>query len=200
MFSQQDVYAAQLGTLISWIVLTAVISSLINNALVWARLGNGLDIDLLQPRAAYAIGRIAALSTLSIIGAQVLFVILIIDSGWDWAAVFPGLAASFIPTLALFFIPVLPLHKRLSELKLQELTKLDTAIRQLGRLSSLSLENAAAVDQLNRLLQLRREVQDASAWPFDGSNLMKIIFYLLLPPLTWVGAALVENVVNAVVG
>ena len=32
--------------------------------------------------------------------------------------------------------------------------------------------------------------------PIDGTNLLRIAFYLLLPPLTWVGAALVENVVE----
>jgi hypothetical protein len=200
VFSQPDVYAAQLGTLTSWVVLTAAISSLINNAIVWARLGSGLEIDLLQPRAAYTIGRIAVLSTLSIIGAQVLFVILILDSGWDWVSVFPGLAASFIPTLALFFIPVWPLHTRLREQKKAALAKLEQKIRPLGNFSELALENSEAVDQLNRLLQLRREIQAASVWPFDAPNLVRIILYLLLPPLTWVGAALVENMVGSIVG
>jgi hypothetical protein len=42
----------------------------------------------------------------------------------------------------------------------------------------------------------RREVQLVSTWPFDGTNLLRIAFYLLLIPLTWVGAALVENLVE----
>jgi hypothetical protein len=43
---------------------------------------------------------------------------------------------------------------------------------------------------------MRREVQQVSTWPFDGTNLFRIAFYLLLIPLTWVGAALVENLVE----
>ena len=99
----------------TWLVMTAVITALITNAVIWSRVGDTLEIDLLRPAAACIIGRVAVLSTLSIIGAQVLFIFLILEHGWDWYSVFPGLAAGFLPTLALFFIPVWPLHKRMQK-------------------------------------------------------------------------------------
>ena len=192
-------YPTHLGTLASWVVLTTVISSLINNALVWARLGNALKINLLQPRATNVIGRVAVLSTLSMIGAQVLFVLLVLDTGFDWVSVFPGLAAGFVPTMALFFIPVWPLQTRLRASKAAALEDIEGHIKALGNLAELPLDDTTAIDRMNQLLQLRREVQLVSVWPYDSSNLFKFAFYLLLPPLTWVGAALVENVVETFV-
>jgi hypothetical protein len=194
-----SVYSTHLGTLVTWIILTTVISSLINNAIVWARLGNTLEIDLLRPKASCIIGRVAVLSTLSIIGAQVLFGILMMDSTSDWVSIVPGLAASFVPSLALFFIPVWPLHKRLRASKAASLDDIDNSIQALGNLSGLALTNVESVEQLNRLLLLRREVQLVSIWPYDTSNMFRFMLYLLLPPLTWVGAALVENMVGVFV-
>lgn len=194
-----SVYSTHLGTLVTWIILTTVISSLTNNAIVWARLGKTFEIDLLRPKASCIIGRIAVLSTLSIIGAQVLFDILMMDSASDWVSIVPGLAASFVPSLALFFIPVWPLHKRLRTSKATSLDDIDNSIQALGNLSGLALTNVESVEQLNRLLLLRREVQLVSIWPYDTSNMFRFMLYLLLPPLTWVGAALVENMVGVFV-
>jgi hypothetical protein len=35
-------------------------------------------------------------------------------------------------------------------------------------------------------------------WPFDIGLLARLLLYLILPPLTWVGAALIENLVDSV--
>jgi hypothetical protein len=121
------------------------------------------------------------------------------DSASDWVSIVPGLAASFVPSLALFFIPVWPLHKRLRASKAASLDDIDNSIQALGNLSGLALTNVESVEQLNRLLLLRREVQLVSIWPYDTSNMFRFMLYLLLPPLTWVGAALVENMVGVFV-
>jgi len=188
--------ARHIGTLAAWLVMTTNISALFANALLWASVGRSIDIDLFRPGAAFAIGRIAVLSTLSVIGAQVLFVILIMGQGWDWATVFPGLAANFAPAILLFIIPVWPLHKRLRAARESILRAIDEDLRKSGPIARAHIRDSTAIDQFNRLLAIRREVQRVPAWPFDGTNLLRIAFYLLLPPLTWVGAALVENVVD----
>ena len=118
------------------------------------------------------------------------------DEGWDWVTVFPGLAASFAPALLLFIIPVWPLHKRLQGARQSMLLAVDDDVRELGPISEARIREGAAIDQFNRLLVMRREVQQISTRPFDGTNLLRIAFYLLLIPLTWVGAALVENLVD----
>ncbi|MEH6518467.1 MAG: hypothetical protein V7742_17455 [Halioglobus sp.] len=196
VFFSDHFVARNIGTVATWLVMTTNISALFANALLWANVGRSIEIDLFLPGPACIIGRIAVLSTLSVIGAQVLFVILIIDEGWDWVTVFPGLAASFAPALLLFIIPVWPLHKRLQAARQSMLLAVDDDVRELGPISEARIRDGAAIDQFNRLLVMRREVQQVSTWPFDGTNLLRIAFYLLLIPLTWVGAALVENLVD----
>ncbi|MEZ5504311.1 MAG: hypothetical protein R3E50_17250 [Halioglobus sp.] len=35
-----------------------------------------------------------------------------------------------------------------------------------------------------------------SEWPFDFPALLRLGLYLILPPLAWVGAALIQNLVD----
>jgi hypothetical protein len=60
----------------------------------------------------------------------------------------------------------------------------------------LLLNDAGELDAVNRLLLYRREVQQVSEWPFDMLALTRLGLYLILPPLTWVAAALIENMVD----
>jgi len=196
VLQSQENYVTNICTIATWIVLTTNIAALVGNALVWSAIGRSMNLDLLMPKAARVVGRTAVKSMLSVIGAQVLFVILIYGGGWDWVSVFPGLVAGSAPALLLFIIPVWPLHRRLKSAKLAMLHSVENDLAALGPLNESIGKNTARLDQLNRLLILRNEIHQVSTWPFDGSNLFRFGFYLLLPPLTWVGAALVENVVD----
>ena len=88
------------------------------------------------------------------------------------------------------------MQRRLQAARQSMLLAVDDDTRGLGPISRAHIHDSAAIDQFNRLLVIRREVQRVSTWPFDGTNLLRIAFYLLLLPLTRVGAALVENVVD----
>ena len=59
------------------------------------------------------------------------------------------------------------------------------------------LAEGEAMRSLNDLLQYRREVNSTSEWPFDVGALSRLALYLIIPPLTWVGAALIENLVDS---
>ena len=49
-------------------------------------------------------------------------------------------------------------------------------------------------------LSWRRYLEDLSEWPFQMSTVARWTLYLLIPPFTWVGAALIEIAVSAIVG
>jgi hypothetical protein len=55
----------------------------------------------------------------------------------------------------------------------------------------------AALGELNAQLSLRREIREVSEWPFDFSVLTRLLLYLIIPPLTWIGAALIEVLIDA---
>jgi hypothetical protein len=49
---------------------------------------------------------------------------------------------------------------------------------------------------LQPLLAHRECLDGLSEWPFQVSTLARWSLYLLIPPLTWVGAALIEKAVD----
>ena len=48
------------------------------------------------------------------------------------------------------------------------------------------------LERLNALLRRREYVEDVHGWPLDIRLLSRAVFYVIIPPLAWVGAALVE--------
>jgi hypothetical protein len=54
------------------------------------------------------------------------------------------------------------------------------------------------IQTLNTLLTQRTHLQKVSSWPLNLDNVGRLLFYMFIPPLTWVGAALIERVVDGV--
>jgi len=163
------------------------------NAKLFNRLAALVRIDLLNARAITPFAGVAVSSTLAIIGTQAAYPLLIADQDINPLAFLPGLVATVIPMLLLFFWPVWPIHRRLHSARLGELERLDNAIARLPRPA---LTDPAALIEFNALLAYRREIAEVSEWPFDVSVVTRLLLYLIIPPLTWVGAAFVELLVD----
>ena len=54
------------------------------------------------------------------------------------------------------------------------------------------------LEQIVPLLNYQREITGITTWPFDVSALVRLGLYLVIPPLTWVGAALIERIVDQI--
>ena len=183
------------GTLMVWVVMTTVIAMLIQQAVIFGRLGGTYArVSLLGARQLLPFARVSIISSLAIIGALALFPLINLEGGLDLAESVPGAVAILGPLIVMFIIPVWPLHRRLVALKRQELARLLDKIQAVPGDGGVNLD--ADLDQLLPLLSYRREVSQLSTWPFDLGNITTLAFYLVIPPLTWVGAALIENLVN----
>jgi hypothetical protein len=186
-----------IGTLLIWLTMTTVISALMSNALLFFRLGRDhLRIDLLNARELVPLAWVAVISTLSMIGAQALFVLLIIDANARMESVLPGFLATTIPMVPLFILPIWSAHRRLKVAKSEELNAIRTRLEQAREGLDTALEEPVKLAQLNDLLSYRREIMGVSEWPFDLGAVSRLGLYLIIPPLTWVGAALIENLVE----
>ena len=155
-----------------------------------------MRIDLLHSPALLAVAQVAIMSTVSVIGAQVLFVFLIFDSGVGWLDILPGFLTTMLPVLILFLLPVWPLHKRLQQAKRAEIGLINHQLERVRLQTGMLLNDVEKLDAVNRLLLYRREVQQVSDWPFDMAALTRLGLYLILPPLTWVAAALIQKLVD----
>jgi len=185
------------GTLMVWVVMTTVITMLLQQAIVFGRLGGDYArVSLLNTRTLLPFARVSIISSLAVIGALALFPLINLEGGLELMESVPGAVSILGPLIIMFIIPVWPLHRRLVRLRQQELSGLQDRIDAvLAGADGVNLASAG-IDKLLPLLNYRREIAQLSTWPFDVGNITTLLFYLIIPPLTWVGAALIENLVN----
>ncbi len=181
-------------TVLIWVVMTAAISSLIENAVLFARLGSRVPVPLLDIRALTPFGSVAASSTLAMVGAQAAFPLMFLQAEVSYLSYAPGLIATALPMIYLFVAPVWPVHRRIVAAKRLELDRIGSLIRSFAGRDGQSVR---AYGDLAPLLTYRREITTAGEWPFDTSVMGRLALYLVIPPLTWVGAALIELLVDS---
>lgn len=182
------------GTQLIWIVFTLVIAALLDNALILNSAARHVRVGPFHTHHLRPFATVAVISTLALIGAQAAFPIMSIEGGLDPLAYIPGLLATGGSMLLLAALPIWPLHRRLVNTKRAILRDLD---HHIGRLPLPDPELPQTLERLAPLLAYRREVSLSPEWPFDIGVLTRLGLYLIIPPLTWVGAALIENVVEA---
>ena len=188
--------ASFLTTMTVWLVMTVVLAGLMDNAIVFARIARQSVVDLLNTAALTPFARVAVSSTLAVIGAQASFPLMLISGSASPSTYIPGLIATCGPMFVLFLLPVWPIHRAIAVAKRERLRELNHAISQAP---VPDLAKPKTLKRLSPLLALRREIQQVSEWPFDTSVVSRLGLYLIIPPLTWVGAALIENLVAGLI-
>ena len=91
-------------------------------------------------------------------------------------------------------LPTWGIHQRLKAIKLSELKQIRNAIATRRDPRSRSVEDA---QQLRADLALERRVMEISEWPFDAGSYGRVSLYVLLGLGSWVGAALVERMLES---
>jgi len=183
-------------TLLVWVIMTNVIFSLLDNVLLFRQLAGKIRINLLNVRSLTPFGTVAVSSTLAMIGAQAAFPLMMLEAEVDYVTFVPGLIATGLAMIFMFVLPVWPVHKRLVAAKRAELDRLSDAIEEL---SSTDGEERTDFDQLNPVLLYRREISGIGEWPFDTSVMGRLAIYLVIPPLTWIGAAFIEILIDSAI-
>jgi len=187
------------GALLVWIIMTTVIAMLIHQAIIFARLGrDAVHIELLSTRNLLPFARVSMSSSLTITGALALFPLIGLEIGMDLMQILPGAIATLIPLIIIFIVPVWPVRTRIAALKDETLADLNQQIVALLDRGGQETPAARIDPALVSLLVYRREIMMVSTWPFDLGNIAKLSLYMIIPPLTWVAAALIENLVDAV--
>lgn len=186
-------WAIVVGTCAVWLVVTFVIAGLLDNARVMKQAAKTCRVDLLDTASLRPFASVAVSSTLAMIGALAVFPIMGVDGGLAAVAYGPGLLAIVGPVLMLAIMPVWPVHERIAAVRAAALAEVNRHIRELP---TPDCADQASLARIAPLLSYRRELQGVSEWPFDVGVMTRLLLYLIIPPLTWVGAALIEHLVN----
>lgn len=180
--------------LLVWLTLTVATSALIDNARLFRRLTGSLRIDLLDTSSVAPVGAMAVHSTLVVIGALALFPIMWVSGPIDVWTTVPGLFLLTLVVVILVVVPLWPLRARLHAHKRDTLAALQGQINE--RRASLEPAMVSADEVLHRLLSYRREVSAVSEWAVDVGAVVRLFSYAVIVPLTWIGAALIEMLVD----
>jgi hypothetical protein len=184
------------GSMAVWIVAAQLIYSRAHDALLISRLGRSfVEVDVFQPDRLGAFARIGILDFLLAMGALALTSLQALDAefryynySFAFAVVLPGGAF-------LLLTPMWGIHQRLREAKA-------------SALAGVEADNAAAsrahdpqpLLHLNALVDRRAYLRGVRTWPMDLGAISRVGFYLIIPPLAWVGAAVVEMIVTRLLG
>jgi hypothetical protein len=180
--------------LLVWTTMTTAIVNLIFNARAFRGLTPVIDVDVLNTGILTPVGRMAVSSTLMVIGAQASLSIMWLGGAPNPWSTAPGLLTISTALVYLFIAPVWPLHKAIKRAKAKEIETVQNAI------NAYKLSPAQDYANIAPLLIYRREIGRISDWPMDINVITRLGLYLIIVPLTWVGAALIENAVDLFIG
>jgi len=180
-------WSLRAGNGLVWLSAGAVFAWRLDNARIFYRLGQQLQVDPFNLERVRPLGRMATTDVFVVMGAMALTPLQSMSTDFVFAfyrmAFLVGIAASVI----FLILPQLGVHQRVLREKSMRVLRLQTRIDGTDPLDYVAMET---------LLAHRDRLQDAPAWPTDTKGFGRALFYLVVPPLAWVGAAIVERGVD----
>jgi hypothetical protein len=174
-----------------WATILPALWRLIRMSLFVRRLGGRVRIDLSDPHL---------LGAFADIGIRHLLVIIVGLSVIPMQAILTGQIATvdFVPALVVT-VPVALMVLLLPMWGIRG--AVITAKRiELDRLNELATASEHDSDRHMLLSLYRRQIADTSEWPASAGAASRLLFYVVIPPLAWIAAALVQNLVSNVLG
>jgi hypothetical protein len=154
------------------------------------------EVDLLDSREFTPLTRYGLRTVLLWMGYSALFALMFLTSFASISAAVALCATGVFAVLALL-LPVGGARQRLREVRDAELARVRASIRAHTQGAADGTHPALS---LADLLAYEARIRDVSSWPYDlGANL-RFGFYVAIGLGSWVGAALVERVLGAVLG
>jgi hypothetical protein len=181
------------NALVGWLMARAILEE-VRVALLFARIGDRLErVDLFDLGALEPFARRAVEGVLVwVIGASLTSILF--AGGWASTTLPQLVGAIVLMALVAFALPLLGVHRRIRAAKHVELERIHAEARR----ERDALLAGGAGTRLPALLALRSQVAEVREWPVDLSTLMRLLLYLGIGLGSWVGAALVDVAIEAV--
>ncbi|MBW2292656.1 MAG: hypothetical protein JRG89_21005 [Deltaproteobacteria bacterium] len=184
------------GNLVVWVVVVHVVIRRVDASNSLRRLGRDhAEVDLFRLDALLPFGRIGTQGVLIVAIAVSLASFQSLDAEIRWVNYSWAFGAGIPAGLALLLIPMIGIRQNIREVKRRELARLDEAIVAADR----DLD-PDPLRYLGDLLHRRETVVHLREWPLDMTALSRVAIYFIIPPIAWVGGAVVEIVIQAAIG
>lgn len=187
--------ALALGSMTIWLLSARLLCVRLHNALLFGQLGRDhTAVDLFRPHTLRPFGYAGILDLLIVMGVLALTPLQALDAQFRLENYFWALAIGLPAAVVVPWLGMRGARHAIARARRDALAALD------GRIAAASREpDDRATLHLNSLLDRRRYLTELHDWPIDLRTLWRAGFYVVIPPLAWVGAALVEIVVDALI-
>lgn len=188
--------------IVDWVLIMQVFVIVVSNARRFYRLGREhTRIDLLDTSALapFALASIAVLVMFA--GSYAIIPVTVADSMKYIGASLRSLLVSLPIGLAGTLLPILGIHRNLMETKRAELARVTRAINgDRSALAETRLAGESATVPISNLVIYRQTVSSISDWPLDSVAAVRMGFIVVVPVLAWIAGALVDRMINKVLG
>jgi len=187
--------------LMAWLIFTLIVSDL-NATRSYFRIGRSLiEVDLLDVQSLSPFARRGLRSALMWVIFSILLSLFWLGESVASPQNFPLLIVLLVMASVGFAIPLIGVHENIRSVKRSELDRLRDEIR---------VERAVVVDdqsdensdspRLANLIAYYQLVDQSREWPIDAANILRFFIYLLIGLGSWLGAALVERLLDTTLG
>ena len=182
-----QVQSLVIGQVLLWTVVGFVLTYRIHTALCFYKQGKVVPIDLYDTSKYEPFARNGLDDAFGITVLLVLTLLQALDAEFRLANYINAWVIAFPAGAALLILPMLSLHRRLLAHKKEFLEEMHRQVADASRVAE-----PDSLIQIELLMQHRDRVRHTSAWPIDLSIAFRLILFIIIPPLAWLGAAFVE--------
>ncbi len=175
------------GNGVVWLAVGWFLGRAIATAGYLNRLGALAEIDLFDLMPLKPVAGVASINVFVTMGALALMPIQSLSTPFRIEFYINGFVVGIPAAIALFVMPQWGLRKAIRQAKSRALERLH------GHIAAVDSDEPQA---LETLLAHRDRIVDTREWPVDHRVFSRAMLYLVVPPLAWVGAAIVERGVD----
>jgi hypothetical protein len=149
------------------------------------------SVDLLDQSPWFPSVKHGLLTALLTIGAVSISTLYLVDPR-VWPGIVIVLGVCLPLALVVFLLPVRGVHRRIRKAKEAEIEWTRNRIQQSRSLLS-NPSSDVLPGQMADLIAYLELIEGAPVWPFQRSTIVRLLLYLLIPAVSWVGKQLVET-------
>ncbi|MEM7016594.1 MAG: hypothetical protein AAF512_04535 [Pseudomonadota bacterium] len=180
-----------IGLVVTWILTLQGIFIAIRNALSFFKLANThLKIEPWRLEALAPFVHIGVQNILLVMGGLALMPLQTLDVQFRLINYLPPLLVVIPLSLTLLLIPVWGVHRQIVIKINQEIDRVQSKLDASYTEESLSHES---VSQLNALIEHKNHLKALPTWPIELPDVYRLMLYLVIPPMSWTGAALIQK-------
>lgn len=183
------------GQMLLWTSVGFLIAARLFVVSLFYRHGKKVEFSIFEQSRLEPFARVGMLDVAIAMGAMAIATLQSIDAHFRFGNYVSALLVAIPVATALLVTPMWTLHIRLKARKNELLADVMDQIAAAPEQGS-----AQEMAQLEILLRRRDRVRELHTWPLDFSIWSRLFFYGLIPPLAWLGAALVEVLVERMIG